>query len=211
MNRNLNLVIVGLGVLLLIVGVIYFTQFRKSTGESAQNQTQASPANTQIDIKGSFKSLLSGGKNMTCTYSNNDTQGGGTVYVADKKFRSDSTVDIKGKTSEAHVLSDGDYIYIWSDKEGSKMKLTEAEKIASQTAVQNQSLQALDKEMNMKCDSWNVETSKFVVPTDVKFNDLTEMMMKIQSNGAKPAIDKSMCDAITDANAKASCMKALEK
>jgi len=194
-------------VLIIAVGYFKFSQSSKTTPvapiqESTQNQGST---------KGSIMSLLSAGNSVTCKTSYPDGAMSGTVYVADKKVRGDFMAEAGGKQMESHMIQDGDYGYFWSGNQGTKIKTDESSQVSPAPDVQT-SAPDLNKDVDLDCSSWPVDASKFEVPADVKFTDLTEMMMQIQKtptpSGTTNNSQSSYCDQITDSAAKAACMKA---
>jgi hypothetical protein len=65
----------------------------------------------------------------------------------------------------------------------------------------------------MNCSGWIPDNSKFQVPGNVEFTDLSAMMENAKMQGkpgaTAPKMDSSVCDQIEDADAKAQCQNAL--
>lgn len=214
-----NLLIAGAVVLLLVIAGVGFMMMSKSSGKSAEDLTvskdSAKDTTGESTTKGSIRSLLSGGKNITCTVAYPDNGGGGTMYIADKKMRGDfTTKDAGGKQIESHMVQDGEFIYSWMGTQGVKMKIDTSAN-ASPAAGSAQQGADLDKQQDMKCSSWSIDNSKFAVPADVKFMDATgftgQTQTQTQTNTnatSNPSSVQSACSAITDPAAKAACMSA---
>lgn len=208
MTKQSIIVLAVVTLIVLIGGFFVVTKLSKPTPAPLAEIANSTPAPTENPmLKTSLKSLLGLGKNVTCSYQ--EASVSGTVFVADKKMRSDNTIlDSKGISLDSHVLSDGEYTYMWTGTQGSKIKISAIETKASPSTKQATTTQNLDQELNMKCDTWTIDPSKFVIPSDVKFTDISSMMTNIKSSSA-PALNKSVCDSITDPTSKASCIKAL--
>lgn len=217
-----NLLIAGVVVLLLVIAGVGFMIMSKSSGKSAEDLTvgkdSAKDTTVESTTKGSIRSLLSGGKNITCTVVYPDNVGGGTMFIADKKMRGDfTTKDAGGKQIESHMLQDGEFIYSWMGAQGVKMKIDTGAN-ASPAAGSAQQGADLDKQQDMNCSSWSVDNSKFILPTDVKFMDATAFTGQTQTqtqtqtgtgtNGSSAI--KAACESITDPANKAACLKAAE-
>lgn len=214
-----NLLIAGVIVLLLIIGAVGFMMMQKPSTKSASETT--TPKDTTQDTSGvstttgSIRSLLAGGKNISCTVTYPENGGGGTMFIADKKMRGDfSTKDSSGKQIESHMIQDGDFAYSWMGTQGVKMKIDTSVKASPAAGSAGQSVD-LDKQENMNCQSWSVDNSKFTVPADVKFMDATSFTGQTQTQTqtntnatSNPSVDKSACAAITDPTVKAACLNA---
>ena len=168
-------------------------------------------------VKGSIKSLIGAGKNVTCAIRN---EGGGssTIYVSGNSMRGDFDSNVDSKSVVSHMIQEGDYAYIWTDgaTEGSKMNIKAMQETAANASTTKQTTQStntdIDKEVDMKCSAWSVDTSKFTPPSDVAFTDLSVMMDKMApgaGGNAASKLDSSYCNAIPDAQAKADCISAL--
>ena len=71
----------------------------------------------------------------------------------------------------------------------------------------------LEKQQDMNCSGWSVDSSKFMVPADVKFMDVSGIKQIPQTKvktgeTSAPSANKSVCDAITEPVAKAACIGA---
>ncbi|MCL4387360.1 hypothetical protein M1307_03115 [Patescibacteria group bacterium] len=202
-------------VVIVLVAVGYFGyQQYKNSPQVLTGQKQSAEA-----FKGTIQGLLNTGKNVTCTVKNLDETGGNAViYVSGDKIREDITSTLEGKTTNTYFIQKDGYSYIWSsdNKQGMKLKLDAEDKKELEEQTKNLNL---DKEVGMTCAPWVVDGGKFVVPSDVEFTDFTQMVneAKKQTEGIKnetqkaPAIDKSVCDSIEDANAKAACVQSLSQ
>ncbi|MBI2031462.1 MAG: hypothetical protein HYT08_02495 [Candidatus Levybacteria bacterium] len=210
-------IIIGIIVLVLIGGAVAYTQLNKSS-QAPQQPTTVGEEKTQSSEsmnKGSFKSLLGMGQTVTCnvSYSVDQMESKGTVYVAGKKMRGDFTVKTAdSQAMDSHMITDEMYMYSWSsaNSQGVKFKIDEALQITPSPGAQSQTAQ-LDQEVDYKCSSWTVDNSKFTPPSNIKFTDMSSMMnqMKTQPSGATQNNQSAICDQIEDPTAKASCLKAV--
>ena len=207
----------GIGAVIAILIAIGLWMTMKNTpaaaGENAP-RTQASAEKSS----GSLAALVARGATVQCSV--DQTNGGettkGTVFVSGKKVRGDfqSTIPKVGPV-ESHMISDGEYVYVWSTMmpRGIKMKASAAtpQDIPGKTApTQNPYSQNYD----YNCTAWGADASKFDLPAGVTFNDMSAMMPKPPVSGdatgsAKvPAPNCSMCDQ-APASARAQCKAAL--
>lgn len=221
MFKSKSLIIVTVVILALIGGALYLT-FGKSTTTPQETEMMGEKTqNAKEMIKGSLKSLFGAGKNVTCTVNNIDNQGNGTVYVTGNKIRGDFTSKIDGKTIENHFIQDKEFSYFWSSEmeEGIKMKAdlgTEETAISDNKDTQVSSTETVDlnKEVDYKCSNWSVDNSKFIPPANIKFSDLSNLMMPKTTPSEGDVTDKiegSPCDKLPDAESRTACEKALNQ
>lgn len=217
-------ILLAVGLLIVAgIGLFAFTQF---SSKSSQNKGQQDVAESMSDsddsvITGSIRSLLGMNKNVKCTYTdpNEKTKSDGTIYVSGQKMRGDFAVtDETGKQYESFMIQDGEYAYIWSNEsaDGTKMKVSEMEKLnqMSEAESANKSVD-VDSDLNMHCSGWTVDASMFLAPDNIRFVDMTDFMMQMDSkktsapsSSGDSQIDSSVCDQIVDPQAKAACISA---
>ncbi len=188
----------------------------------AQNQP---PANTQAEAKeeafsGSVNDLMARGVPSKCTYNSTaeNVKQSGVVYIQGKNANTYMETEIDGKIDKMHVLKLGDWQYMWTEgeKQGSKFMFTEEEMKQLQEKSEqfqqdnNQSGVDLDSKLDYKCVPWVPNSSVFAVPTDVTFQDLTQMMK--QSLQQMDQIKAQMCQAcgMMSGQAKTDCLKACQ-
>ncbi|MCL6096635.1 MAG: hypothetical protein M1444_03075 [Patescibacteria group bacterium] len=211
MLKNKGLVVAIAVLILALLGGVAYMKFAKSSTAPQQAPTvREQPKTSPSGATGTLKSLF--GKNQSCTITYPNNGGSGTIYVSGKKFRGDFTTKIAGeKEVKSQVLSDGTYTYIWSSDSptGIKMKID----VTSPTASAQTGNFNLDQEVGLNCSPWGVDASKFTVPVNVKFTDMSNLIPK---TSALPSTktetqtqEQSPCDQIADATAKAACEKAL--
>jgi len=160
-----------------------------------ENQPTATPA--EQNKATSLRELLGMGQNQKCTFStsftddkNVTTETSGTLYTSGKKIAEEVQITSTGNggiNTNSMMISDGDKIYTWNPSEktsGMMLKMVEPTGTAD-GKTQNQNVD-LDKKFDMKCSPWTVDESKFTIPTDVKFTDLTELMKNIPTVPAIP-------------------------
>jgi hypothetical protein len=124
------------------------------------------------------------------------------MYVSNKRFAQEVVMKITGDdkkvmTVNSNMVSDGTYMYTWgTDKKvpGMKIKIDEA---APNTDDKNNpaSKVDLDKKMDLNCNPWTLDESKFKIPTDVTFTDISSMMENLKNikgipSGVMPSIPK---------------------
>lgn len=208
MSRQ-KMVIVGAILLLAIIGVVGFTQLNKKPDslntENLTTEQTSLPAAKGLS-KGTIQSLISAGKSVSCEVNYPEMEGKGTMYVSGSNVRSDFTTKIEEKETFSHMIFDGDTSYIWTDgvNQGTKFKMDPNQKFSASPANQTADL---SKEIEMNCQDWSADNSKFSPPASVKFTDMSSLINSKSSEA--PKMNSALCDSITDPEGKAACLKAL--
>src|SRR3989344_1943163 len=199
-----TLLITGAVVAVIIIGAAGFFLLKKPAQTPQESTTTQPTQQEESQAKGSIKNLLAAGKNQTCTikYPAAEQMGEGTVYVSGKNLRGDFAFTSEGKTFDSHMIQDETYMYSWSSlsPQGAKMKIAELEKVQASPTAESVDL---DQEVDVNCSSWSVDSSKFTPPSDVNFTETGTTPTQTQK------LDPSVCNQITDPQAKASCLQSL--
>ena len=208
MNTRVIGVITALIILLLAGGAYFLSQNKSSI------KTNQSPTPTKAESKSSsLLNLLTLGGNQRCSFKSSDTKTvtEGTVYISGGKIRSDFKTTVEGKVQEMSMIRDGDMNYIWGPSlpTGIKMKISLDELSKNQQA--GQFINSNDK-LNYNCLPWTTDASLFTPPANVKFSELPSALIP-KTTGTQTKTDtknpSSYCDQLTDATAKAACVKAM--
>ena len=215
MQRN---VLIGIGlIIVLLLGGAYFLLGKSKTTPDPLTANQAN--NEAVSEKTSFRDLLAGNRNVTCTTTyptDENTSTNGTIFVSGKRMRGDFNVTVNGKNTLSYMIQDGTYVYVWTSDstQGTKMKADAVEKATGEnTQNANQNFD-VNKEVDVKCSNWSVDESKFTPPANVTFTDLSQILQKLPTSAAKKSggntqVPSSACDSITYSQAKEACIKAL--
>ncbi|MEO8065822.1 MAG: hypothetical protein ABI643_03135 [Candidatus Doudnabacteria bacterium] len=139
-----------------------------SDNTSGQQQTSAKPT--------SLKGLLSAGDQI-CTYS--DGQNSTVVYVASGKERVDITSKNDNVTTNMHTIMDGTASYTWIDGQttGFKtmMNAQNNESLGQNPGASSEQQVDINRQLNYNCLNGSSDSSKFKLPANVKFMDLSTM------------------------------------
>lgn len=107
-----------------------------------------------------------------------------TVYISGKKMRMDSNWNDDWISIDNHMISDGEYNYMWWNTGSFKMKIPKND--VSENEKTNvwytDSNEVLDKIPENKCEDWNVDSTVFDIPSGIEFVDLEEMQKSIKMN-----------------------------
>ena len=164
-----------------------------NTGQTPSTTPTPTVAREQ-SLSTSLRELIAKGGSLQCKYKYTDpdskVETKGTMYLSGSNFAQDVEIpDPSKKTSlntKMSMISDGSTMYTWNpDKKDTGMKLPVDKTTVDKTQSNNTSVD-LDKKMDMNCSPWTSDQSRFNVPTDVKFTDLSELMKSV------PAIPKNI-------------------
>lgn len=197
-------------------GVFLYSQNKPKSEPNSTTATEnvEEESNTESDLS----SILKSGKTQQCNFSYDGINGAtttGIAYLSGDKMRTDVSTMTNGKSSTVYVIRNGDNNFIWGtdfpNNTGMKMTLS----IDEYTKNEN-SKKYFDPSMktDYKCESWTVDSSVFTPPSNVKFQDLSQMMQgiikaisKTPSGGTTGASSEcSICNSLTG-DAKTACMK----
>ena len=213
---------------LLIVGVGAFMMMQKPqpqiTKQSANTntpQTANSGQETATTQLTTLKNLMTTGGTQKCTYIDSATGSSGSMYIEGGKMRGDFMSSVNGSQTGSHMISDGQYVYVWTDTNdsGFKMSVSAMEEGKSQTNSTAQQYVDMNKKIEYSCAAWSADASMFTVPADKKFQDMSVMMQNAgkmmkddQSSESGAPTNQDACAACDSApaEAQAQCRAALK-
>jgi hypothetical protein len=206
MNKKVLVILVILFLVLLGIGA-YFFLIKGAPKNQLETQDQKQPAgqsntgNKTESIEATLKSLLTAGKSLRCTFSNNtkEVSVSGTVYTAGGKVREDFQSNAAGSTMSGHLIVDNLNSYMWTEGSNQGFKFA-VDKAASTSSGSAQSqTQDINKAMNFSCQGWSVDNSLFVLPTNVTFQSFAIPVISPSSGksstGSAVNTPKSACPA----------------
>ncbi len=164
-------------------------------------------------ITGTITELLKKKQNLKCTYQvlDKDQKLKGIMYLSKNKFRSEFKTKINNQTINTFSLSDGQWLYNWTDNHnmGSKINLKQAQQLEKQTktASTDQNLkevkQQLKTEYKLNCQKFSPKKGFLKPPKQIQFTDLGQMMQglkQIQKNAC------GICNNLPE-QAKQACLQ----
>jgi hypothetical protein len=200
------------------------------------NQKPLVAVNEEAKAKGSLFDIFNKGQNVMCTINSADPNNklDGTIYVSGKKMNGRFTVEVADKPMVSNVVSDGEFMYMWSDllPQGIKMELSKVEEQAkadptSLSKEEMENLKTFQQMYEYSCEEWDVDENLFNEPRGVTFMDFSDvnpagLMNGGNANGADengmgdgegqgqgqgaPSNMCSSCALIPDPEAKAACL-----
>jgi len=172
-----------------LVAVIGYVFLTAKSHEPAQNEAQAGTfTNPTTQSPTTLSALIGTGLNQLCTFSgtSDGNELSGKVYVGSGKARADfeSKLISSGKTTRAHVLTEGAKTSMWQD--GESMGMIVESNIQNDTSMQASQTVSLDASTPLlyACKPWVVDSQVFVLPQNVMFHSMADMMqMSAPSSG----------------------------
>lgn len=187
--KNKNTIIIIAIVIILLIGGGLFLSMNKTApqGNAPQIPDRGNPpaATTSLNvnqnnnnsieqIEGTIKSLLTSGKSISCTFSNNDKDVNisGTVYASGGKIREDFQSSASENKMSGHVIVQPPDAYMWTDqfKQGFKFSI---EGQPTPPAGQNNQTPDINKTMRFTCQPWTADSSVFNLPSDITFQTMS--------------------------------------
>lgn len=221
--------------LLIIFSAVFFSACQKktvTTGQEANTVTSekkvepvVSTPETNGKMTTSIKDLLGKGKDLECTWSltEDGSTNSGQVYISGSKFMTESKIEdpANNLSQVAYSMTDGEWMYIWSNEstEGMKMNMKEMEKMGQEASEgvtpvqenqQTKEAEFYNDRMDYNCKAWQVDNSKFVLPTNINFVDFGAAMEGLMESAKD--MQTSMCDMCErlSGEAKTSCQESCQ-
>lgn len=172
---------------ILLIAIFAFSGCGQKEGDNNQAEKQQKMA--QKEKKMSLSEWLKAGKGTKCTLT--APEGDMVVYSQGDKVRIEGVPYMfsrnmgDGEPQIGVQLSDDEWMYTWSGKEGTKMNIKEIEEAADGMEEEEQETPEGWDEMigemeeagiDYECEDLKLADSLFELPADVEFNDLTPMM-----------------------------------
>ncbi len=176
-----------LGVIVVAIACGAFFYFKKVDAPSVAPATVEAPAEEKQAPR-SLRDLLALGQSQKCTFTSTveNSTNTGTVYISGNNMRGDFISQVSGPSGAkiaSHMINDGKEMRMWTDGEtmGFLMDVSaEGSTSDSDTTTSNTEYQTPidldDTETDYRCESWSVNASFFVPPTNVTFHSMADMM-----------------------------------
>lgn len=149
-----NHLIGGIVVVAVVAGGIWYTM------NSDVTSTQSSESIASLAAKsGSWRC------DVAHTGENHAT---GIVFISGGKVQGDFNTDVPLGETQAHMISDNEYVYIWRSgmSTGFKSKLT----VGSSGSADDQDFYY--QTYTYRCSPWSPDNTKFTLPSNITFTEL---------------------------------------
>lgn len=180
------------------------------SGDIAASASASLIASANQNQQTSLKDLWRSGVSQKCTFADGSVTG--TTYVSDGQMKGDFSTSVNGKSTTSHMIVQGDSSYVWMDGQTQGFKVS-IENISQQIGASSSGSIDLNREFNVECQSEAVESSQFILPQNVQFQDMgsiNQNMTKATNSGTidLKATQCGACDKLPG-GAKDQCKKAL--
>jgi hypothetical protein len=174
MSRQAIIAVVVAAIIILGAGAAFLYSQNKKTAQPATTAAVTSPEPTKNLAAMTLLDILNNKESAKCTfsYSGENGESSGTIYVAQQNARGNFDVVVKGKKTTSNMIKSGDTIYFWGNEMpmGVKMNIP-VEELASKMQDNEQLKSVIDpnQKIDYKCTAWTVDNSLFTPPTNIKF------------------------------------------
>jgi hypothetical protein len=142
---------------------------------STSNQASASA------VRQTMHDLITSGATQTCAFSiaATATSSGlsGTIYMASGNMQGDFIkTDTAGKVTNAHMIITGGMDYLWTDAVAKGYKLSWSVAANSTILSDRAGGVNINQPTAYSCSNWTADQSKFTIPANIQFTDITAMI-----------------------------------
>jgi hypothetical protein len=198
---------------LAVVGFAAFALFGSGPTEPAVTSTGSAPAEVQpsdatadqpLTGRGSLNDLMALSADLECElrYQPSDQSASvdGTYFVSNGQMRADFLVwsaELGNQVSSMIVRSDTTYVWSEIDGETYGMSFETALLQEGENEVADSAVVSMDDEVEYTCRAWrNVDPSVFLPPSDVRFQDYSDLMQQGMQYGTIYEEGQPMPDAM---------------
>lgn len=205
-NKQAIIGIIAAAIILLGAGAALL--YSKNTKEPNQNvPTPTKEEKKEPKTESNIIEILKSSQTQQCDFKSDegDMVSSGAVYFNNQNLRADFTIKDKNKESAVSMIRKGNNNYIWGsafpNNAGVKMTLSMDE---FEKSDQTKDYLDPNKKVDYKCKPWTLDISMFNPPSNIKFQDLSEMMKG--STGSSSSC--SVCNSLTG-DEKTACLTSL--
>ncbi len=205
-------------VLLIFASLLGIFKLKESSRKNAEKIIEQNKDKVvKLEKKDFLSNLIDRGLAAKCAFSQDliNSKVVGIIYVADGLIRTDITTSDKSEPNKlSHTIIKDNYMYLWYDKHVAGMKLAikpnntdTIESTPSQDSLQILTLQNLTELLgtaNYKCEEWETDSFKFVLPPEINFVDTKEFAEELSRQICQ------RCDAEDTEASRLLCRKELK-
>lgn len=194
-------------------GYLLFSNSNDSEG-TGEAMNQQAP-----EESGTFASMMASGKNLECSFEYNDggtNVSSGVVYMTKgaKQIRGDFNFQQSGLGAmDVYLIRNDGYNYIWGTSlpQGIKSKITAEDGIKLFDTTEGP---GVAENTTFYCENWNVDQSKFALPSGVEFMDLSAQVeaatgASTGSMGGMKDVQCAACNQLPAGGGREQCLAAL--
>lgn len=188
-----------LGVIIVAIA-LYFTVSNNQTNTQTQVNNEASNNSNvnKIDSSStpqSLKELLTLKQSIRCEFdTNEENNSSGVVQASNGKARVDFTStseDDNNETITGHMIISEDTAHTWLDNDAKGYKIS----VDKMTEVENTTKSSqidLNKKLEYRCENEDVDNSIFILPDNIEFTDVNNMMIPSEQGEIKSDTSETM-------------------
>lgn len=185
-------VIIGVAIII-FAGLFGFTYMQSVTNKAVRDTMMKKPSSKESSAFSSLSDIFTN-KSLSLTCEFTDGEGRKTkTYIKSGKVRAEITG--REVADSGTVIVKEDTMYFWNGAQGMMMKYDTKKMSGSDAqnlnAAQGQATLQGIEQYRQSCRSAVVSDSLFTPPTNVKFQDLSEMMRIMPSGVVVPSVDPS--------------------
>lgn len=193
-------------IILLIVVVLgggSFYAYKKLSVKGPTNADKNNEMNAKVSGEvgtGSILALATLGKDLSCTFTDveSSSNSSGTLFVSGTSMRVDFVTKTgTGAMIESHLVRSGDMMYTWT---GAGETAIKTKVVANAMSDSNTKKSDVDMKVQYTCVAWSKDASKFEVPANINFLDISSMM---QGQGDTFGSTNGNVQSTTSVNVKA--------
>lgn len=162
----LKIIIAVLAVGALGGGTWYVTSSSKTESTTVVSETEEKESASS----GMFADLMARAGSWKCHAKATHEQGAseGDVFINDGNIRGDFVATMAGRSVNTSFISQGGYMYTWSDM------LPQGMKVKIEAAGGTSGGQGIDPStpVEYSCEAWTVDESKFATPSGIEFFEI---------------------------------------
>ena len=163
------------GVVIIAIVVVVWLSFGKSVPADKQQPVKAAA------VRSTIHDLINSDATQMCTFSvaatATSSSMSGTVYMASKNMQGDFVVkDAAEKITNAHMIISNNTVYLWSDTSSSKGVKVSWSLASSSNALSAKGGVDVNQPTEYSCSSWTPDLSKFTIPTNIQFIDVSGLI-----------------------------------
>lgn len=210
MNKKATLIVLTLSIL---VAGCTATQ-STATPTPTQIPTPQSKQSVDAKVEANLKEMLAKNNNIcTFTYTQDEVNTTGTIYIANRQMKGETTASVSDKQYAGNFLIKDDTMYSWSSqqKQGIKISFADIEKMSQESDLpqEDTNIQSLDQKYEYDCKNWTYDAAKFELPKDMTFIDMAKQLQSIQKIQQEAKTDNcGICEKLP-ADQKQQCKQAL--
>lgn len=136
-----------------------------------------------------------------------------TIYSDGQNLRTEMLMTIEGVKNNIYAVVKDGWQYAWMESDmpgamtmGTKIKIENVDTADMEEFSQENQTIDMNQTMRFSCDPWQVDQSKFDLPADIEFQDISQMMQSITGEEGMDSQDPcAICEMMPSEDLKIQC------